>query len=157
VGIGKDGTGDRRTAGTWGVNVNSSRGELESAGYIAVYRGTNASGIDEVRLSKTGVMGEGIYFYTDPVAAASYAESGGGIVAAYVNPEEGAKIDDVPGRDYRLVKVTDKGTIIRRGTIPTEKTRNKDELIAEASQALDIVWTGYKYLAKQKVAERKLT
>jgi len=142
-GGGGDGTGDARTAATWGVTVNSSSEELEAAGYIRVYRGTSAAGIDAIAPSSNGVYGGGVYFYTDPAAANSYVEMGGGIVTAYVNPFEGVVIDSIPGRNYSLVVARDIGAIIRRGTISAEEIENGD--IQElAETAINDTWDGYK-------------
>ena len=153
TGKGPDGTADLRTIGGWGVSAFSSRKELEDAGYMAVYRGTNDAGIKQVRTAP-GMMGDGAYFYTDPIAAASYAEMGGGVVTAYVHPEE-VKTSDVPGRGYKLVIAGNVSGIIRRGVITTEKTLDRGTLQQAADEALDNVWGGYldKDLGKAEFVE----
>lgn len=99
--------------------------------YIPVFRGTGDKGLKDIRPSSEGMLGEGVYFYTRPQDAAAYAGKGGGIITAYVKPE-----DAIIKGDTVLVK--DPSKIIRRGTIPTDKTLNLKALDDVSKRALGV-------------------
>jgi len=128
--------GSGGTTGGTIANLNTAtRQELESAGYVAVFRGVGPRGAREIRPSETGQLGSGVYFYDDALQAKSYAQPGGGIVTGFVH-EDDVSITDVPGDmfalPHRVVVLRDASKFIRRGNVPTDATRfrswKKDEV-----------------------------
>jgi len=138
-----DGTGNKTDLGTLGVSVNSSREELEVAGFIAVYRGGGKRGMTAFR-TNPGLLGDEVYFYTDPIAARSYATRGGGIATAYVHPFY-SEFSNVPGREYQLVTSHSLGAIIRRGVVWEGDNISGDKWRQMSDDALNQIWEGYKH------------
>lgn len=87
-----------------------------------VYRGAGPRGMAEMRPSKGGVHGPGIYFYDNEIDATSYAGVGGGVIIAEVDPDDpDVTVTEptpvtIPGSDivtryYRIVVVRDPSKI----------------------------------------------
>lgn len=105
--------------------LTAKRSEMEKHGYIAVFRGTGAAGMREIRPSTEGMAGPGVYFYDNPEQARSYAEADGGIVTGFIDKKL-AKVVEIPRSGFtsahRVIVIPNASKFIRRGDISVEDT-----------------------------------
>lgn len=101
--------------------------------YIPIYRGTGQRGFNEVRSTQGGVMGDGVYFYTNPIEARSHATyPGGGVITGYAKPS-----DLVFSKDGRVAVLKDVSKFDQRGKIPLDETSlTGDAWVDRTKQAL---------------------
>lgn len=101
--------------GEYEVNANRIN-EYISLGYIPVYRGASEAGMNNMRPSEDGVYGSGVYFYTDPTEARSYATwPNGGVIVGFVNQRDA----EIHGNVLVLKNPKD---FVLGGKIPLEET-----------------------------------
>lgn len=90
---------------------------------IILYRGVNKQGLKSFRPSSEGVYGPGIYFYTTPLDARSYAGLGGGIILVKVN-ESDVEIHN------NIAVLKDSKKILSKRIVPTDETLNVKTTLA---------------------------